>query len=216
MAGVGDDDVVVWGLGGGIDELPTERVEADVELGGDGDGRGEDRIAKNGTRGVEVGLVDNGDDGLGVANGDVGIGHSGFCHQQDDGGALDGGQRTVDAKALDLVGGVADACCVDEAEGDAAELDGVFDGVAGSALYVTDDGALFAEEGVEEGGLAHVGSTDNGYRNAVFEGIASMEGVGEVGDMGIDTPGEFQQLSAVGKFEVFVVGEVEFQFEEGG
>ena len=38
MTGVGDDDVVVGGLGGGIKELLAERVEADAELGGDGDG----------------------------------------------------------------------------------------------------------------------------------------------------------------------------------
>ena len=40
-----------------------------------------------------------------------------------------------------------------------------------------------------------------------------MEGVCQADDVGIDVLGEFQKLCAVGKFEVFVVGEVEFEFE---
>ena len=38
VAGVGDDDVAVGGLGGGGEDCLSERVETDVELGGDGDG----------------------------------------------------------------------------------------------------------------------------------------------------------------------------------
>ena len=96
-------------------------------------------------------LVDDVDDGLVVANGDVGVGDSGLCHHQDNLGTLDSGYGALDAEALDGVTGVAYASCVDEAEGDASEVDGIFNGIAGGALYVADDGALFSEEGVEEG-----------------------------------------------------------------
>ena len=107
---------------------------------------------------------------------------------------------------------MADAGGVDEAEGDAAELNGVFDGIAGGALYVADNGALLAEQGVEQGAFAYVGRSDDGYVDAVLEGVARMKGVGKTGDVGIGFLSQRQQFRAVGELKVFVVGEVEFEF----
>lgn len=151
MAYIGNDDVVFGGLGNGIGELLSEDVEADAEFGGDG-GRGVDgRAITNGAWVVKIGLVANVYDGLVIANGDVGVGNTRLSNHYDDTGTLSSGNRSVYAHQLNLVFCVADACGVNEAEGDAIELNGVFDGIAGSALYVTDDGALFAEESIEEG-----------------------------------------------------------------
>ena len=59
---------------------------------------------------------------------------------------------------------------------------GVFDGVAGGAVYVANYGFVFMQELVEEGAFAYVGFADDGYRNTVFEGVAEAEGVGEAAD----------------------------------
>ena len=109
-----------------------------------------------------------------------------------------------------------DACGVDEAEGDAAELDGVFDGITSGALDVTDDGTFFAQQGIEERGFADIGCSDYGNGNAVLDGVASMEGVGKAGDVVINLLCQFQEFGTVGKFEVLMVGEVKFQFKERG
>ena len=120
------------------------------------------------------------------------------------------------ADALHFVACVAYAGGVDEAEGDAAEGFGGFDGVARGAADAADDGALFVEQGVEEGGLAGVGLSDDADGDAAFQGVAEAEGGGEACDFRVDFVGEVLELAAVGKFEVFVVGEVEFEFEQRG
>lgn len=133
VTGVGDDDVCVCRLGGSVDELLTEIVESDAVLGLE-----------------RLGLVFDADDGLVLADRDVGVGHTRFGHHQDDGGTLCGAEGTVDAEAFNLVVGVADACGVDESEGDASQLDAVFDGIAGGALDVAYDGTFFTNKGIEE------------------------------------------------------------------
>ena len=123
---------------------------------------------------------------------------------------------TLDADAFHYVGGLADAGSVDEAEGDAAQVDGVFDDVACGAVDVAHDGSLFAKEGVEEGGLAHIGLADDGHGNAVLDGIAYTEGVGEARDGALDVGGYLREFAAVGKLELLVVAEVELQLHERG
>ena len=111
---------------------------------------------------------------------------------------------------------MADAGGIDEAESDVAKLDAVLDGVARGSLNVADDGAIFAKEGVEQGALAYVWCSDDGYGDAVFQGVTNLEGLCEASDVGIDGLRELQEFRAVGKFEVFVVAEVEFEFEQRG
>ena len=195
VTGVGDDDVCVCRLGGSVDELLTEVVESDAVLGLE-----------------RFGLVFDADDGLVLVEGNIGVGHTGFGHHQDDGGTLCGAEGTVDAEAFNLVIGVADACGVDESESDASQLDGVFDGIAGGALDVADDGTFFANKSIEECGFTDIWSSDDGDWNAVLKGITRMEGVGQMGDACVNPLGKFHELGTVGKFEVFVVGEVELEF----
>lgn len=122
---------------------------------------------------------------------------------------------TVDAELLDAVVGRADAGGVDEAEEVAAEGDGVFDEVTGGALDVGDDGAIFFQEGVEEGGFADVRCADDGYGDAVLDGLTGLKAVGQTHDFGVNLAGEVDEAGAVGKLDVFFA-EVEFEFEERG
>ena len=199
VAGVGDDDVGVGCLGGSGCKLCAEFVEPDAVFCLEG-----------------FGLVFDADDGLVVADGDVGIGDAWLCHHEDDGGTLGGGEGAADTKALDVVGGVTDAGGVDETESDAVDLKGIFDGVACGALDVGDDGTFFTEEGIEKGGFADIGGTDDGNGDAVLEGLSSFERLGKLLDASVDFLCQFKEFCAVGKFKVFVVGEVEFEFEKRG
>ena len=193
VAGIGDDDVGVGSFGGCGNEAVAEVIESDVVFGLEG-----------------FGFVFDADDGLVLADRYVGVGHTGLGHHQDDGGTLGSSEGAVDAEAFNVVIGVADACCVDESEGDAAQLDGVFDSIAGGTLNVADNGTFLTDKGIEEGRFADVWSTYDGDGNAVLEGITSVEGVGKMGDARIYLLSEFQQFGAVSKFEVFVVGEIKF------
>lgn len=52
----------------------------------------------------------------------------------------------LDALGFDGIGGGADAGGIDEADGDALEVDGFLDGIACGSGGVRDDGAVEAEE----------------------------------------------------------------------
>ena len=95
---------------------------------------------------------------------------------------LDFAERAFYADVFYDVGGGPDAGGVDEAECGALDCYGVFNGVAGCAVYVADDGFVFMKELVEECAFAYVGFSDDGYRDAVLEGVAESEGVGETAD----------------------------------
>ena len=51
------------------------------------------------------------------------------------------------------------------------------------------------------------------YWYAVFQSLSSFERVGEAGDTIVNIFCYRNELAAVSKFQVFVVGEVEFQFQ---
>ena len=148
-------------------------------------------VEANAVLGLEsVGLVLDADDGLVVAGGDVRVGDAGLGHHEDDAGTLSSSDRTFNAQLFDGVGGVANAGSVNEAEGNTVEVDGVFDGIAGGALDVGYDGTLFTQQGIEQGGLAHVWSSDYGYGDAILKGVARIEAMGEMVDVGFDGLGE--------------------------
>jgi hypothetical protein len=112
---------------------------------------------------------------------------------------------------------IAEAGGVDEAERDAVEGEGLFEGVAGGAGDGRDDGAVAFEEAVEEGAFAGVGRADEGDGCSVAEELAAAEGGGQGGEGGVgfeDAGGD-----GGGGDEVDVVelagGKVHAGFEQG-
>ena len=65
-------------------------------------------------------------------------------HPKDNLGFFDGSIGALDTNFFDGVGGFAKSGGVDETEGDAVDVDGVFDGVASGAMNVADDGTVVA------------------------------------------------------------------------
>ena len=103
VAGIGDDDVAIGCLRGGVDELLAQLIKAYAELSLKG-----------------FGFVLDADDGLVGAYGNIRVGNTWFGHHQDDLGTLGSSNGTFDAKVLDGIIGMADASGVDESEGDVA------------------------------------------------------------------------------------------------
>ena len=122
----------------------------------------------------------------------------------------------LDAHLLHGVGGGAQAGGVDETEERAAQIVGILDDIAGGAVDVAHDGALVVEKGIEEGGFPGIGAAHDGHGEAIFEGIAGGEGVHQPRHHLFQVLGQMGQFGAVGKLQVFMVGEVEFEFEQGG
>ena len=164
VAGIGDDDVGVGGLGGR--QCRCQSWQRFYELGI------ECRLPNFGLD-LSLDFVLDTDDGLVCSCGHVGVGQSpalsasGSIARARYG--LDGGIGALDADVFYLVGGLTDACGVDKTEGDIINIDGVFDGIAGGAMDVADDGAIFMKQAVEQGALAYVWCSDDGYGDAVLE-----------------------------------------------
>ena len=81
-------------------------------------------------------------------------------------------------------------------------------------MDIADDSSLFAQQGIEQRGFAHVRRTDDGHRNTLFDSIASLEGCYQLSDSGVDLVGQFVELATVGELQLLVVGEVEFEFDK--
>ena len=90
-------------------------------------------------------------------------------------GLCGGFTAAFDSKVLNLVVGMAEAGSVDESESNAVEYESLFDGVASSAGYGADNGAVIAEEGVEEGGFSSIGTANYGDGDTSFYCVAKTE-----------------------------------------
>ena len=166
--------------------------------------------------GLELGrLIADADDRLVGTYLDVGVGYTWLGHKDKDVGTGGSRKGTLNAHTLDGVGGGADTRRIKETEGDALQLEGVLDDVARGALYVRYNGLVIAYECVEQGRFAHIGCSEDGYGDAVADGIARGKGGGEFGYFAFDTGGKGEQLGTVGKLHILLT-EVEFEFEERG
>lgn len=199
LAGRSDDcGICIYGRDG-LQQLLTEAVEAYAVEGGE-----------------VVGLVYAPDEGLSGLDVDVGPRHSGLCEHEDDAGFFGGLETALLAETFNGVGGVAQAGGVEKAESDAGDDDGVFHYIARGALQGADDGTLFADKAVEQGALAHVGGADDGNGNALADSLSCGVAFYEVVDMIAQLLRELQEVRAGSELDVFVVGEVQFEFEKGG
>ena len=70
-----------------------------------------------------------------------------FCVNQPkhDAGFLDSGICAGDTYLLYLVLGLSDTSCIDKAEGDTVDIDGVLDGVTGGTMNVAHNGAIILQ-----------------------------------------------------------------------
>lgn len=150
-----DNDVTLLNVGdvGG----PVNGLFKDIErrgmLGTDGD----DRSACNGftAERTEVALVADGDERFACsALQQVGY----FCfggylikQPEHDAGFGDGVVGALYANLLYLISSLADAGSVDKTEGDALDVDNVFDGVSCRAMHVGDNRPLILQQTVEQG-----------------------------------------------------------------
>ena len=166
--------------------------------------------------GEGVGLVDATDEDLPGLLFEFGVGYAGLGEHNDDAGLTGGFVAALDAELLYGVVGVAQTCGVEETEGVPVDVDGVLHDVARGAFDGADDGALFADEAVEECALSYIGGSDDGYGYAVAYGVAGGVGGDEVLYVVGEPAGEGDEGGAVGEFEFFVLGEVEFEFKERG
>ena len=73
-------------------------------------------------------------------------------------------------------------------------------------------GAFLTEECVEKSGFAHIRRTYNSNRDAILQRIACLEAISKTGDSLVDGLCKSKEFSAIGKLEVFVVGEIKFKF----
>ena len=162
VAGVGNDDVGA-GNGGNIGDVEDggfEGVKVLAVLGADGNNgyrvisvTANNSVTANGTKGrlarygVKIGLIPDNEEGAALTAsgdvGDLGFGGESIKEPDDNTGLLYGGVGAVDTDALNGVGGLTDAGCIDEAELYATNVNGVLDRVASGAVYVTDDGTFF-------------------------------------------------------------------------
>ena len=178
-----DGDGMIEGEGAASEDDGADGVakfgEAGAILAGDGDG------ARTGlpirVQG-EVGFVEDEEVAVlgGWGEGDAGGGGGGLAGVddfEDEVGAFEFGLGALDADAFDVVEAFAEAGGVDEAEGDAVDLDDFFDGVAGGSGGGADDGAFEAEEAVEEAAFADVGFANDDGAGAVSEDAALFRGI---------------------------------------
>ena len=84
-------------------------------------------------------------------------------------------EGALDADACHHIGGLTDTGCIDETEGDATKVDGVFYHISGGTVDVAHDGLFFVQKGVEKGRLTGIRFTDNGHGDSVLDGIPYVE-----------------------------------------
>ena len=92
----------------------------------------------------------------------------------------------------------------------------LLNGVAGRAVHVAHQCPFFAHQHVQQRAFASVRFADDGHGNAAFQRVAQFETLAESPDVLRHLLGQLQQVRAVGKLDVLVVGEVQFQFEHRG
>ena len=116
-------------------------------------------------------------------------GLAGIDDFEDEIGAVEFLVGALDADLFDGVASIAETGGIDEAEGDTVDLDDFLDGVAGGAGVGADDGALEAEQAIEEAAFAYIRLTDDDGACTVAEDAALFGGVQQAAGA-VDESGE--------------------------
>ena len=125
-------------------------------------------------------------------------------------------QAALDAHLFDDIIRLPDSCGVDEAEGMVADGECGINGVARSALNVADNGSVVVDDGIEECALSDIGSSDDGYSNAVLDGIAYGKAARQTINRRDKEVSLGRKFGTVSKLQIFMVREIEFQLKERG
>ena len=108
---------------------------------------------------------------------------------------------------------IADASCIDEAELYAIDDSGILDEISCRTMYVAHNSLLLMQQMIEERALTHIGVANDSHGNAILKSIAHLKGTGKRKEALMDVIGKGVEFGTVGKLQLFMVGEVEFQFQ---
>src|SRR6202011_1955720 len=93
---------------------------------------------------------------------------------------------------------------VDQPEKDTVDVEDLFDGVAGRTGDLAHDGAVFIQQGIQEGGLSRIGFPYDGHSNAVPDNVAKTKRSQELSRLVLCLADEVIELGPVGKFHIFL------------
>ena len=119
----------------------------------------------------------------------------------------------LDAHLFHLIGGVAQAGSVDKAEKHAAQHERILNHIARGAVHVAHNRTVVLQKRVEQRRLPGIRRTDDGHRPTFAQGIARRERIGQTSRLGFHRGCDAIQLTAVGKLQIFVIGEIQFQLK---
>lgn len=165
----------------------------------------------------DVGLVDDRQQRLIGAEREFDRGYRrdrGVDETHDDPGALDAGQRALDAHAFEPVVGGADARRVEEPEADPVDVDALLDHVARRAGDLRDHRPILAQQAVEERRFADVRRADQRDGDTLLDRVAQPERVVQAVDLPTDALHRLAQLPAVGELHI-LLREIQLQFQQG-
>ena len=137
-------------------------------------------------------------------------------HPHHDACAVDGGVCTFNADLLHAVVRGPDAGRVDESECYSVDVLRVLNRVARRSVNVADDGAVLVQQSVQQCRFSDVRLADDGHGDAFLQCLTGLERTDHLHQSVVDFTCQRGQFAAVGEFQVLVVREVEFQFQQRG
>ena len=133
----------------------------------------------------------------------------------DDPGAAEARQRTLDPHPLEPVVGGAEARGVEKPEHHAIDVGPLLDHVTRRAGDLRHQRPLLAQQAVQERALAHVRRADQRYGDPLLDGVSQRERLPQRVDPAADFLHRVAQEGAVGEFDL-LFRKIEFQFEQRG
>ena len=83
-------------------------------------------------------------------------------------------------------------------------------------MHIAHNGTIVLKQRIKQGRFSGIGCTDNGHRPSFAQRIARRKRVGQSGGLALHGGRHGIELTAIGKFQVLVVGKIQFQLEQRG